>query len=208
MAVVNQSPKPLAEIITDLKHRRDASANFRLLFDCYHGQVYRFFERKGMPHEDCRDLSQETFLAAFRKIEDLRDESHFPGWLFSIARSIFYGELDRKHAGKRAGVMVIPIVSNNHPGEPTVTDVPDLRGDSDLLRGLLDKEKLEHVLAAFRDLPRQMCRCLELRIVGGNSYQEIATIMGISINTVKAHLHKAKKELQQRLSPYFDNIEV
>jgi len=40
------------------------------------------------------------------------------------------------------------------------------------------------------------------------TYEEIAAIMGISVNTVKAHLHKARKSLQQKLSSYFDGSTI
>jgi RNA polymerase sigma factor (sigma-70 family) len=57
-------------------------------------------------------------------------------------------------------------------------------------------------------LPQQMRRCVTERVVGEASYEQIAERVGISINTVKAHLHRAKAELQKRLRPYFGEIEV
>jgi RNA polymerase sigma factor (sigma-70 family) len=45
-----------------------------------------------------------------------------------------------------------------------------------------------------------MRRCIELRILEGRSYREIASAMGISINTVKAHLHQAKELLKDNLN--------
>jgi DNA-directed RNA polymerase specialized sigma24 family protein len=53
-----------------------------------------------------------------------------------------------------------------------------------------------------------MRRCTELRVLYDLSYSEIAGLMKISINTVKAHLHHAKKELRERLKPYFGEVEL
>jgi RNA polymerase sigma-70 factor, ECF subfamily len=60
----------------------------------------------------------------------------------------------------------------------------------------------------MRQLPEQMRRCTELRVIHDFSYKEIAELMEISINTVKAHLHQAKKELSERLKPYFGEVEL
>jgi DNA-directed RNA polymerase specialized sigma24 family protein len=49
-----------------------------------------------------------------------------------------------------------------------------------------------------------MRRCAQLRVVQELSYAEIAALMGISVNTVKAHLHQAQKNLHAQLSSYFE----
>jgi RNA polymerase sigma-70 factor (ECF subfamily) len=203
-----QSARPLAEIIRELKDRHESAANFRLIFDRYYGQVFRYFQRKGVAPEDCRDLAQETFLAAYTGLPTLEHEEHFEGWLFGIARNTFRNELDRKLAHKRASVHVIPIKSKEPAADSLAGEIEDRSPATDVMKGILDRERFERLTAAFREMPRQMRRCLELRVVEDSSYQDIATIMGISINTVKVHLHKAKKELQQKLSPYFARLEV
>ena len=47
-----------------------------------------------------------------------------------------------------------------------------------------------------------------LRIVEDSSYEEIAAVLGISVNTAKSHLHQAKRLLRQKLQPYFGEIEI
>lgn len=49
----------------------------------------------------------------------------------------------------------------------------------------------------------RMRLCVQLRVVKDSSYQEIASIMGLSINTVKAHLFKARESLKDKLNLYF-----
>ena len=65
---------------------------------------------------------------------------------------------------------------------------------------MLASERLAKVTEALGQLPTQMRRCAQLRIVEDRSYAEISAIIGISINTVKAHLHQAKKTLKDKLS--------
>ena len=79
---------------------------------------------------------------------------------------------------------------------------------ADPLAVTLEKEKLEKLHEALQHLPAQMRRCAQLRIAHELSYVEIAALMGISINTVKAHLHQAQKSLRAQLSSYFEEMEV
>ena len=72
----------------------------------------------------------------------------------------------------------------------------------------LQKEKLEKLHEALVHLPKQMRHCAQLRVVHEMSYAEIADLMGISVNTVKAHLHQAQKALRAQLSSYFEEIIV
>jgi RNA polymerase sigma-70 factor (ECF subfamily) len=72
----------------------------------------------------------------------------------------------------------------------------------------LEKEKLEKLREALVHLPQQMRHCAHLRVVHDLSYAEIAAVMGISVNTVKAHLHQAQKALRTQLSSYFEEIIV
>jgi RNA polymerase sigma-70 factor (ECF subfamily) len=72
----------------------------------------------------------------------------------------------------------------------------------------MEKQKQQMLYEAMRELPEQMRRCVELRVIHDLSYEEIAKVMGISTGAVKAHLNKAKKKLGERLRPYFGEIEL
>ena len=71
------------------------------------------------------------------------------------------------------------------------------------LDSLLDEERWRALRAAVAELPEQMRDCLILRLYHQLSYREIAVIKKISIETVKAHLSRARKKLQEKL-PGFD----
>ena len=78
------------------------------------------------------------------------------------------------------------------------------RDDPDVARPQLDavllKERRGQLEEAIRELPRQMRRCLVLRVYRELSYREIATALKLSIDTVKAHLFQARKKLKERLN--------
>lgn len=202
--------KSVEDLIRGIKSGRDPEENFRLLFFRYHAQVCRFFVRKGIPPEDARDLTQDVFFSVYRGMTglQLQGEAPFAAWLFTIARNTFVSHLQRCHAQKREGLHVVARESGGEPEESDLEKVAATGKGSNALEELLDQEKLNRLKAALQELPGQMRRCLELRVANENSYDEIATLMGISINTVKAHLFKARQTLKDKLGRDAGEVEI
>jgi len=192
--------RSLDDVIRDLKDGRNSNENFGWLFERYHQSVFWSFVRNGISSEDSRDLAQEVFLAAFRSIHDLRTAAHFQTWLFSIGRNTLRNEIERQRAKKRFGCHLSAGGRSEEAIAPGLATLADVGPRSDVLRQMLASERLAKVTEALGQLPTQMRRCAQLRIVEDRSYAEISAIIGISINTVKAHLHQAKKTLKDKLS--------
>lgn len=193
----------LERIIIDLQDGKDHEGNFRRLFELYHPVIQRFFAKRGFSSEECKDLAQEVFLKVFRNIGSYRGDGPFEGWLFQIAANIYRNRLREKQAAKRQG---------QEDSLDTAKDLPH-SGVSSLETHraagpqdeILKKEKAEALAEALGDLPEQMQRCLTLRIHQGLKYREIAAVMQISIETVKAHLYQARNRLKSDLGGYFDS---
>jgi RNA polymerase sigma-70 factor (ECF subfamily) len=64
------------------------------------------------------------------------------------------------------------------------------------------------VRGAMEELPEQMRKCVMLRVYQELSYQEIAVVLRLSVETVKTHLHQARQRLRIRLADYFGEMEV
>jgi len=197
------------ELIREIKQGLNLEENFRRLFDRSYGQTHRFFQRKGFSPEDSHELTQETFLSVYKGLNGFRQETTFENWLFSIAENIWRSELERRKARKRAA-RVISLDQEFAGGDEELFSLAARIADPapDQLDRIIDKEKSLKLHEALRQLPEQMRRCTELRILHDLSYSEIAGLMEISINTVKGHLRTAKKELSERLKPYFGEIEL
>ena len=71
----------------------------------------------------------------------------------------------------------------------------------------ITREQLGILQGALAELPEQMRQCVCFRLQGDLKYREIAEVMQISIQTVKSHLHHAKKRLRPMLEPYFGPID-
>lgn len=206
--MVELKKKPTEEIIQELRRGLNREANYKLLFERYHDQVYRFFQRKGMSREDCRDLTQDVFVSVHKGLKGLREQGLFHTWLFKIARNIFSNELERNHAKKRAG--------RTHSLDDTASKQDEwrrlARSTTDFKAGpveaLLEKERREKLNEAIQNLPPQMQRCVQLRVTRMLSVEEVAAVMNISVNTVKAHLHQARRLLKEELHNYFSDAKM
>lgn len=199
--------KTTEELVSELQQGRAREENFRLLYERYYGRLFRFFRNKQLPPEDCRDLIQKVFISVYKGLGGFRHDSHFETWLFKIALNSYVSEVEHRRAAKRDAVEV-PIGEgpSDEGAGPASYRVADDRPDPAV--ELLDKEKLEKMREAMGELPEQMRRCVQLRVAKELSYQEIASVMGISINTVKAHLHQSQKVLREKLGKYFGALEV
>lgn len=182
----------------ELKRGRDRNDNFRLLFKRYYHRAYRFFRSRGLPPEDCEELTEDVFISVYSNLNELREGGKFENWVFRIAMNVYRNEIERRGAKKRAAISVSLGGSIDPPGS-RLTASPEVNPEDEVL----DKEKLEAVREAFRELPAQMRACMFLRVDDGLSYREIAAVMGIAVNTVSVHLHQARSLLREKLGKYF-----
>jgi RNA polymerase sigma-70 factor (ECF subfamily) len=194
-----QSEKATEEIVNQLKHGLDRDENSRLLFRRYHGWIYRFFRSKGISPEECEELTEDVFVSVYTHLNELRQDTKFENWVCRIAMNVYRNERERRAARKRAATVVSLTGDLDDPADlqlpASATANPEVE--------MLEKEKLDQVRQALHELPPQMRSCLLLRVDDELSYREIAAVMGISINTVSAHLHQARKLIEEKLSRYF-----
>src|SRR6476646_6341739 len=181
---------PILELIAQIQEGIRVEENFEKLFRRFRPSVQSFFVRKGFSAEDSRDLTQDVFLRVFKGIDTFRRESRFERWLWEIAAHVYFNEVRRRRTEKRDGLetsLDTPVETDDGsspaPGIPSSDPSPEEQ--------VIQGEQLAAFRAALQGLPDQMRRCCLLRYEKGLKYQEIATVMKISIETVKAHLHQA-----------------
>ncbi len=183
---------PIEEAIRRFQAGSDREGAFRLLYETYFHPLHRFFARKGLAPEECRDLTQETFLGIYRGLKGYEHRQRFTAWLYQVATTVFLKKLRRAATAKRSAVEV----SRDGMDAPeSALAVPGRQLDE-----MLDQERRRALRAAVAELPEQMRDCLTLRLYHQLAYHEIATVKRISIETVKAHLFRARKKLQERLA--------
>jgi RNA polymerase sigma-70 factor (ECF subfamily) len=170
------------------------------LFNRYYRPVVAFFVRKGFPLEESRDLAQDTFLRVFNKWESFRGESSVETWLFQIAANLYKNRLRAQQTQKRDAQEV-----SLESTEAVVLEERSKEGDA--LGIILTEERSQRLHEALKDLPPQMRQAVFLRVDGDLKYREIAELMHVSIETVKAHLYQARQHLRDHLADYFTDSE-
>lgn len=164
----------------------DGEQEFAEIFEAHYDQVVAFFRRWNCREEESRDLANETFLRAYRGFESFRKESQPATWLNRIARHILLNHIRAKQAIKRDMAVV------SLDGDAAITPV-SLAGNVEA--ELIFEEELGQLREWISLLPPRMRKCVELRLLD-HEYHDIAEIMGLSVETVKSHLHQATAKLK------------
>ena len=167
----------------------DAEA-FRLIFERYSRPVISFIYDMVNDRGLAEELTQETFVRAFRAIHTMRAETKLSTWLFGIARNVARESL---RARARAG---------NHVNlaDKSVMDLSDKKPAP--VDGLLSKELNELIRRSLASLDEDKRLVFTLKVLHQCSYEEIAAITGFSLAKLKTDLHRARAEMRKRISPY------
>lgn len=168
---------------------------FEAMFRLHFGKIRGYLRRQGLSPERSSELAQETFFRAWRAFDDFREDASPSTWLFTIARRLLLNELRSRRALKRNSPEVSLDEDDDNPLE-----IPGPGHDPE--NHFLEEEDREVLLRALESLPEQMRQCMQLRL-GDLKYREIAEIQGISIETVKSHLHQGRRRLAELLSDHF-----
>ena len=151
-------------------------------------RVYRFALRLSNDPHAADDLTQETFLRAWRRRDRLRDPAKARVWLFRITANIWRDRLRRGRSPvARAGPLVDIQVEHTPP--------PD--------RVVADRDELSWALDALAALPPRQREVLYLSACEVMAPAEVAAVLGISPEATKANLSLARKAMRQQLHDLF-----
>lgn len=187
---------PIGRAVLRFQAGIDPDGAFRQIYETYFHAIERFFARKGVPTEDRLDLTQETFLGIYKGLEGYEDRGQFAAWLYRVATTTLLKRHRAAATAKRAAIEVSRDAME-HPD-------PTLATPGRQLDGALEGERRLALQAAVRGLPEQMRDCLTLRLYHELSYREIAVVKRLSVETVKAHLFRARKKLAEELAGFAD----
>lgn len=185
----------LQQAILELQAGGRVELNSRHIFELFYPWVRRFFGRLGHTPQDSEDLAQETFSQVFERIRSFRHDGSFKSWLFAVASNLHRNEHRRRHREKRSAPEISIDTSRDaeaSPPEPASLDAPPDRA-------VYTRERREALTRAMEGLPPQMRQVLSLRVDQDLKYREIAAVLQISVETVKAHLFQARQRLRAEL---------
>jgi len=147
--------------------------------------------------EDAADLTQETFLQAFRAIKDFKGNSSFLTWLHRIAVNLSLNFL-KKH--RRANNYLEDIDSLEEKGRGG--ELVEAEGIPSVEDSWLSQELRTNLEKALEELPLAFRATFSLVVQDGMSHKEAAEVLGCSENTVSWRMHEARKMLKKKLQPF------
>jgi RNA polymerase sigma-70 factor (ECF subfamily) len=166
---------------------------FRTLVQRHQDRVFRLIVRMVRDAAVAEDLTQETFLKAFRALRGYDPRWKLASWLLKIAHNATIDHLRRQRLDTRA---LESSVEEDGPGPlDRVADSsePDPEQRS---RGLALARDLQAAVDRLEPAYREL---VLLRFQEGLAYQEIAEITGLPLGTVKVRLHRGRKRLAESL---------
>lgn len=178
----------------DLVARAQAGDNaaFGAIFELHSRFIYKFIYAMLGDASQAEELKQETFLAAYRSIQNLRDEAKLKTWLCGIAKNLVYKFLrSRRKEGTGSGAEIESLRLADHK-----TIQPD--------REFLSKELNYTIHVALAELDDDKRLVFTLKELQHLSYKEISEITGSAIPKLKTDLRRAKMEMCRALRPYLE----
>ncbi|OPX89533.1 MAG: ECF RNA polymerase sigma factor SigW [Pelotomaculum sp. PtaB.Bin104] len=168
---------------------------FETLVHIHQNMVYSICMKLTGNHDDAQDLAQEAFIRAYRGLGSFRSEAEFGTWLHRITINVCLNAL-RKNGGRQQVSLDEPY----HGEDGTEMRHEVASEDGDPLRALEEKEFNNLVQAAIKSLSDEHRTVLILREIEGFSYEEISSMIGCSLGTVKSRLSRAREVMRRKMT--------
>jgi RNA polymerase sigma-70 factor (ECF subfamily) len=162
---------------------REAAGNRREPFDAivqqYQARIARYILRLVNDPELALDLTQDTFVNAFRSIHSLRSDLALSAWLYRIATNV---AIHARQKNRRLQWRPLDDCENCSHASATAPD-----------EQIMERELVN---TALRKLPRDRAACLLLHAKEGFSYAEVAAIMGTTPEGARKRIARAKDQFR------------
>jgi RNA polymerase sigma-70 factor (ECF subfamily) len=148
----------------------------------YQKPVFFFILRTVWNEADAADLSQKTFINAFRNIGRFDRRSNFKTWLYRIAINVCKNHFRDDPRRREVNIEGMVFFEEKNP-----------------LDQIISEEERKGLSLALKDLPEKQRYTVILKVYQGLTYREIAAIKGCSEGTAKANFHFGVKKLKEIL---------
>lgn len=176
------------ELILRRAQKGDHAA-FEQLITPHESMVWRVCWKYTRNQEDASDCAQEAMLKAWRSLPAYRQDCSLESWLYRISVSCCLDFLRRRHGEVDSSLNAMTEAGFDPPASSPTPE-----------ESALHREDVSELHDAINQLPDEMRTVLILSTLESRKYEDIATITGISIGTVKSRLNRARIKLAQILS--------
>lgn len=155
--------------------------NFETIYKTYYHKIFRLCMGYVNDHEWARDITQETFITVWEKLDQFRNEASVGTWIFRIASNQCLRQIEKQ---KRMPQSEIPFEIEDQPATDLETE-----------------GKIRLLYRCISELPEtdRIIISLELEDI---KQAEIASIVGLSETNIRVRVHRIKEKLSQKFSQY------
>ena len=164
---------------------------FTALVKKYEKRIHAFVWRRVRDYHIAEEITQDTFLIAYEKLDTLRDPNRFSGWLYMIATRRFLTWLAEKK---------IPMQSLEAMSEAEIESLFYAQYLAEQTEKLVTEKQREVVEYLLQKLPSRERTAVVLHYLSEMTCEEIGEFLEVSPNTVKSQLHRARKRLKKEES--------
>jgi RNA polymerase sigma-70 factor (ECF subfamily) len=161
---------------------------FDAVVTAHHEEIFRYLRRVIWPAGDAEDLSQETFLNAYRAYGSLPGDANVRAWLFAIASNLAKNHFRSETRRRRAYGEVRASAQESGGAAPEAE--------------LVSRETGALVEGIVRRLPLKQRLAFTQRKIHGLDYEEIGRSLGCSAESARAHVFQALRKIRQGLDGY------
>ncbi|MEY4428554.1 MAG: polymerase sigma factor RpoE [Pseudomonadota bacterium] len=198
------APQAFVDVDAPLVQRvqRGDQKAFEMLVVKYRRRIERLIARMVRDVDLVEDITQETFIRAYKALPQFRGESAFYTWLYRIG----------VNTAKKAMVQLKrdPVLTEAALGGASDDDEDAPRRENDITDGetpesvLATRQIANTVNQAIEALSEDLRQAITLREIEGLSYEEIAELMNCPIGTVRSRIFRARESIAQKLRPLLD----
>jgi RNA polymerase sigma-70 factor (ECF subfamily) len=188
----NKTEQPDQELV--LRVQQGDKLAFDLLVIKYQHKIIQLVNRYVKDINEAQDVTQETFIKAYRSIGGFRGESTFYTWLYRIAINTAKNDLlsrSRKHLDYQLEIELAETSENT--SQLKEMETPETQ--------LLNQEILVNIKQTIDNLPEEMRIAITLCEFEGLSYETIAQTMNCPVGTVRSRIFRAREAIDNALTP-------
>tara|TARA_Y100000994_G_C15606019_1_gene406772 strand:+ start:131 stop:709 length:579 start_codon:yes stop_codon:yes gene_type:complete len=154
----------------------------------YEDRIYNQGLRLTGSRSDAMDLMQEVFLGVYRNLHRFRGDAKFSSWIFRIAHN---KAIDMKRRKR-----LMSFVSQSGDNEGDLLDNFPGHSSLEAEEVFSEYENNKAILSILSQLPMHQRLIVELKIFQSQTFEDIASIQEVSVNTVKTRFYSALKKLK------------
>jgi RNA polymerase sigma-70 factor, ECF subfamily len=179
----------------------DRNLDFDALVAKYEKKIFNVIYRFIGDYEEATDLTQETFISAYRHFDRFRGEAKVFTWLYQIARNLCINRVRQRDRQRALRIESLDQPRDPEDDEGMTREVADWSSAPQTV--LEDKELRQRILAAIDALPPDYKEVVVLREFQNMSYNDIVAATGLTLENVKTRLSRARAMLRRKLEPYY-----